>query len=129
MLDGEPMDPLPWIGNQKVPYCEMSDDPLFRALADASRRKLLDKLHRKNGQTLGELCQGMRMTRQAVAKHLAILKKANLVSWKREGRERLHFINPVPINEIAERWISKFEYPRLQTLAQLKKRLEGEDHE
>jgi len=69
------------------------------------------------------------MTRQAVAKHLAILKKANLVSWRREGRERFHFINPVPINEIAERWISKFEYLRLQTLSKLKNRLEGEDHE
>ena len=107
----------------------MSDDPVFRALADASRRKLLDKLHRKNGQTLGELCQGLNMTRQAVAKHLAILKNANLVSWRREGRERFHFINPVPINEIAERWISKFEYSRLQTLSKLKNRLEGEDHE
>jgi DNA-binding transcriptional ArsR family regulator len=117
------------IGNHTVPYLRMSDDPLFRALADASRRKLLDKLHRKNGQTLRELCQGLRMTRQAVAKHLAILQKANLVSWKRVGRERLHFINPVPINDIAERWISKFEYPRLQTLARLKQRLEGEAHE
>jgi DNA-binding transcriptional ArsR family regulator len=122
------MGALFYIGNLLVPYCEMSDDPLFRALADASRRKLLDKLHRKNGQTLGQLCQGLRMTRQAVAKHLAILKQANLVSWKREGRERFHFINPVPINEIAERWISKFEHPRLQTLAKLKKSLEGEDH-
>src|SRR5215831_16823527 len=102
----------------------MSDDPVFRALADASRRELLDKLHRKSGQTLGELCQGLSMTRQAVAKHLAILKKANLVSWKREGRERLHFINPVPINEIAERWISKFEHPRLQALSRLKRNLE-----
>ena len=116
-------------GNLTVPYFEMSDDPVFRALADASRRKLLDKLHQKNGQTLGELCQGLHMTRQAVAKHLAILKNANLVSWRREGRERFHFINPVPINEIAERWISKFEYSRLQTLSKLKKRLEGEDHE
>ncbi len=108
----------------------MSDDPVFRALADASRRKLLDKLHLQNGQTLGELfAQGLRMTRQAVAKHLAILKKANLVSWKREGRERFHFINPVPINDIAERWINKFEYPRLQTLSKLKKSLEGEDRE
>ena len=107
----------------------MSDEPVFRALADASRRKLLDKLHRKNGQTLGELCQGLNMTRQAVAKHLAILRKANLVSWKREGRERFHFINPVPINEIAERWISKFEYPRLKILSRLKKSLEGGDRE
>ena len=69
------------------------------------------------------------MTRQAVAKHLAILKKANLVSWKHEGRERFHFINPVPINDIAERWISKFEYPRLQALSKLKKSLEGENSE
>lgn len=129
MLDTEPEGSLLLIGNLTVSYFEMSDDLLFRALADRSRRKLLDKLQRKNGQTLGELCQGLRMTRQAVAKHLAMLKKANLVSWKREGRERFHFINPVPINDIAERWISKFEYPRLQTLAKLKKRLEGEDHE
>ena len=69
------------------------------------------------------------MTRQAVAKHLAILRKANLVSWKREGRERLHFINPVPINEIAERWISKFEYPRLSALSNLKKSLEGDQQD
>ena len=112
-----------------VPSVGMSDDLVFRALADASRRKLLDALHRANGQTLGELCEGLRMTRQAVAKHLAILKKANLVSWKREGRERFHFINPVPINDIAERWINKFEYPHLQTLSKLKKSLEGEDRQ
>src|SRR5690348_761657 len=109
-----------------VPYPEMNDDAVFRALADASRRKLLDRLHRKNGQTLGELCAGLDMTRQAVAKHLAILKKANLVSWKREGRERVHFINPVPINEIAERWIGKFEQPRLEALSKLKRNLEEE---
>jgi len=107
----------------------MGDDAIFRALADASRRKLLDRLHRRNGQTLGDLCQGLNMTRQAVAKHLAILKKANLVSWKRQGRERLHFINPVPINDIAERWISKFEYPRLRALSKLKRSLEGENGE
>ncbi|HLK81205.1 MAG TPA: helix-turn-helix domain-containing protein [Xanthobacteraceae bacterium] len=103
----------------------MDDDAVFRALADASRRRLLDRLHRKNGQTLGELCEGLDMTRQAVAKHLAILEEANLVSWRRQGREKLHFINPVPINEIAERWISKFERPRLTALSELKKRLEG----
>lgn len=102
------------------------DDAVFRALADASRRKLLDRLRRKNGQTLGELCVGLEMTRQAVAKHLTILKNANLISWKREGRERLHFINPVPINEIAERWISKFEQPRLQALSKLRRNLEEE---
>ena len=104
----------------------MNDDAVFRALADASRRRLLDRLHRKNGQTLGELCEGLDMTSQAVAKHLAILEKANLVSWKRQGREKLHFINPVPINEIAERWINKFDRPRLTALPELKKNLEGE---
>ena len=104
----------------------MDDDAVFRALADASRRRLLDRLHRRNGQTLRELCQGLGMTRQAVAKHLAVLEEANLVSWKRQGREKLHFINPVPINQIAERWISKFELPRLGALSELKRKLEGE---
>jgi DNA-binding transcriptional ArsR family regulator len=104
----------------------MDDDAVFRALADANRRQLLDRLHGRNGQTLGELCQGLDMTRQAVAKHLAILEEANLVSWKRQGREKRHFINPVPINEIAERWISKFELPRVRALSELKKDLEGE---
>lgn len=103
----------------------MDQDTVFRALADASRRQLLDRLHAKNGQTLGELCQGLDMTRQAVAKHLAILGEANLVSWKRHGREKLHFINPVPISEIAERWINKFERPRLTALAALRRDLEG----
>jgi DNA-binding transcriptional ArsR family regulator len=105
----------------------MNDDAVFRALADASRRKLLDRLHDQNGQTLSELCQGLDMTRQAVTKHLAILEEANLVSTRRHGREKLHFINPVPINEIAERWIGKFERPRLSALSNLKKTLEGED--
>jgi DNA-binding transcriptional ArsR family regulator len=104
----------------------MDDDAVFRALADASRRQLLDRLHAENGQTLGELCRGLDMTRQAVAKHLAILEEANLVSWQRQGREKRHFINPVPINEIAERWISKFERPRLSALAALKTNLEGD---
>ena len=107
----------------------MSDDAVFRALADCSRRQLLDRLHRKNGQTLGELCQGLEMTRQAVTKHLAILEEANLVASKRKGREKLHFINPVPIKDIAERWIGKFEAPRLAALSKLKKSLEGEGHE
>jgi DNA-binding transcriptional ArsR family regulator len=107
----------------------MKDDAVFRALADRSRRRLLDRLHEKNGQTLGELCRGLDMTRQAVAKHLAILEEANLVSCKRQGREKFHFINPVPINEIAERWIGKFERPRLTALSKLKKTLEGENHD
>jgi DNA-binding transcriptional ArsR family regulator len=105
----------------------INDDAVFRALADASRRQLLDRLYGKNGQTLGELCQGLDMTRQAVAKHLSILEEANLVSWKRQGRDKLHFINPVPINGIAERWIAKFERGRLTALADLKKKLERED--
>lgn len=107
----------------------MSDDDVFRALADASRRRLLDRLHARNGQTLGALCEGLDMTRQAVAKHLAILEEANLVSSRRAGREKLHFINPVPINAIAERWIGKFERPLLRSLADLKRSLEGEDHD
>ena len=103
----------------------MTDDAVFRALADASRRQLLDRLHARGGQTLGELCQGLDMTRQAVAKHLAILEEANLVSCRRQGREKLHFINPVPINAIAERWIRKFERSHLTALSALKKKLEG----
>jgi DNA-binding transcriptional ArsR family regulator len=104
----------------------MDDDAVFRALADASRRQLLDRLHGRNGQTLGELCRGLDMTRQAVTKHLAILEEANLVATQRQGREKLHFINPVPINAIGERWIAKFERPRLRALAKLKRTLEGE---
>lgn len=105
----------------------MSMDAVFRALADASRRQLLDRLHNKNGQTLGELCEGLAMSRQAVTKHLAILENANLVATKRQGREKLHFINPVPINDIAERWIGKFERGRLAALSDLKRKLERED--
>ena len=107
----------------------MDDDPVFRALADPSRRRLLDRLHARNGQTLRELCEGLDMTRQAVAKHLVILEAANLVSWRRQGREKLHFINPVPINAIAERWIMKFEAPRLDALSDLKQSLEGDHHD
>jgi DNA-binding transcriptional ArsR family regulator len=102
----------------------MNDDAVFRALADGSRRLLLDRLHKRNGQSLGELCAGLEMSRQAVAKHLTILEEANLVSTQWEGREKLHFINPVPINEIAERWIGKFDQPRLGALSDLKRALE-----
>ncbi len=105
----------------------MSMDAVFKALADKSRRKLLDRLHQKNGQTLGELCEGLEMSRQAVTKHLGILEDANLVSTQWRGREKLHFINPVPINDIAERWIGKFERPRLAALADLKRKLEREN--
>lgn len=101
-------------------------DAVFRALADGSRRQLLDRLHNENGQTLGELCEGLEMSRQAVTKHLGILQEANLVATKKQGREKLHFINPVPINDIAERWIGKFERGRLAALSDLKRKLEGE---
>jgi DNA-binding transcriptional ArsR family regulator len=104
----------------------MSMDAVFRALADKSRRQLLDRLHNKNGQTLGELCEGLAMSRQAVTKHLLLLEDANLVAVKREGREKLHFINPVPINDIAERWIGKFERGPLAALSDLKRKLEKE---
>jgi DNA-binding transcriptional ArsR family regulator len=103
----------------------MTEDAVFKALADGSRRRLLDRLHQRNGQTLRELCRGLRMTRQAVAKHLDVLAEANLISWQRAGREKLHFINPVPINDIAERWISKFEQRQLTALSALKKHVEG----
>ena len=105
----------------------MNEDAVFRALADASRRQLLDRLFAEGGLTLGELCGGLDMTRQAVSKHLAILEEANLVSSRKRGREKLHFINPVPINEIAERWIGKFERPSLAALSHLKTSLEGEE--
>ena len=107
----------------------MDDDAVFHALADANRRLLLDRLRKRNGQTLGALCEGLDMTRQAVAKHLAILEEANLVATKRRGREKVHFINVVPINAIAERWMAKFDQPRLRALSNLKRALEGDDHE
>jgi DNA-binding transcriptional ArsR family regulator len=102
----------------------MSMDAVFKALADPSRRRLLDMLHAKNGQTLGELCGELDMTRQAVTKHLGILEGANLVVAQKRGREKLHYINPVPINDIADRWIGKFERHRVRALADLKKMLE-----
>ena len=100
-------------------------DEVFKALADASRRALLDRLHARNGQTLNELCDGLAMTRQAVTKHLGILEAANLVSTLRHGREKLHYLNPVPIHEIAARWIGKYERHRLSALAELKRGLEA----
>jgi len=101
-------------------------DKVFKALADPGRRLLLDRLFADNGQTLGQLCEHLDMTRQAVTKHLAVLESANLVAVVWRGREKLHFLNPVPIHDIAERWIGKFERGRLRVLADLKKRLEGE---
>ena len=102
-------------------------DAVFKALADASRRELLDRLRAENGQTLGELCARLDMTRQAVSKHLVLLEEANLVATVRRGREKLHYLNPVPIHEIAERWIGKFERSRLQALSDMKKALETGD--
>lgn len=102
-------------------------DAVFRALADPSRRQLLDSLHATNGQTLGELCGQIDMTRQAVTKHLAILEEASLVATVWRGREKLHYLNPVPIHEIADRWIGKYERVRLRALSDLKKRLEEND--
>jgi DNA-binding transcriptional ArsR family regulator len=100
-------------------------DAVFKALADESRRQLLDQLHNNNGQTLGELCVHLDMTRQAGTKHLLLLEAANLVTVVWRGREKLHYLNPVPINEIAERWIGKYERHRLQALGELKKSLEA----
>ena len=102
-------------------------DEVFKALADASRRELLDRLRADNGRTLNQLCACLDMTRQAVSKHLGILEEANLVATVKQGREKLHYLNPVPIHDIAERWIGKFERHRLQALSELKKGLEARD--
>jgi DNA-binding transcriptional ArsR family regulator len=99
-------------------------DVVFKALADSSRRKLLDELRKKNGQTLSELCEHLNMTRQAVTKHLVLLEKANLIAVVWRGREKLHYLNPMPLHEIYERWIGKYERHRLQALSDLKKGLE-----
>lgn len=99
-------------------------DLLFKALADPNRRKLLDLLHAQDGRTLNELCEHLDMTRQGVTQHLDLLEVANLVATARRGREKLHFLNPVPLQEIYERWIAKFEKPRLKALHDLKQRLE-----
>lgn len=104
----------------------MDTDRVFKALADPTRRKLLDLLHDRNGQTLGELCENLDMTRQSATQHLGLLEEANLVSTVRRGREKLHFINPVPIHEVYERWVRKFERQRLGLLHDLKTKLEGE---
>src|SRR5262252_11073479 len=104
-------------------------DAVFRALADPGRRKLLDRLFEESGLTLGQLCERMDMSRQAVSQHLALLEEANLVSTVWRGREKLHYLNPVPIHEIYDRWVKKFERRSMRALAQLKKRLEGEHHD
>jgi DNA-binding transcriptional ArsR family regulator len=103
-------------------------DKVFKALADPSRRKLLDQLHVNNGQTLNELCEHLDMTRQAVTKHLGLLEAANLVVTVWRGREKLHYLNPVPLREIYDRWIGKYERVRLRALNELKKSLEETRH-
>jgi DNA-binding transcriptional ArsR family regulator len=107
----------------------MDVDKVFKALADPSRRLLLDRLYADNGQSLGALCARLEMTRQAVTKHLLLLEEANLVVTVWRGREKLHYLNPVPIHEISERWIGKFERRRLRALDDLKKALEEKSDE
>jgi uncharacterized protein YndB with AHSA1/START domain/DNA-binding transcriptional ArsR family regulator len=102
-------------------------DKVFKALGDPTRRRMLDRLREREGQTLGELCAGLGMTRQSATQHLGLLEAANLVSSVRRGRERLHYLNPVPIQEIQERWIDKFERPRLRVLREVKRRAEEDD--
>src|SRR3954449_9187037 len=101
------------------------NDDVFRALADPSRRRLLDSLNARNGQTLRELCAGLDMTRQSVSKHLDVLEAANLVTTVWQGREKLHYLNAAPINEIAERWITRYDRGRVEALADLKHVLEN----
>lgn len=105
----------------------MDDDKVFKALGDPSRRRLLDLLCETNGQTLGQLCAGLDMTRQSTTQHLGLLEDANLVTTRRRGREKLHFINPVPLHDVYERWVRKFETNRLTLLHDLKQLLEGDD--
>jgi DNA-binding transcriptional ArsR family regulator len=104
-------------------------DKVFKALADPTRRRLLDQLHGENGQTLSALCEHMAMSRQAVTQHLQLLEDANLVAVIWQGREKLHYLNPVPLHEIHTRWIGKFERNRLDALRELKKKLEGNDND
>ena len=99
-------------------------DPVFKALGDPTRRYLLDRLHERNGQTLGELCERLDMARQSARQHLEILEEANLVSAIRRGRERVHYLNPVPLHQIQERWIDKFERPRLREISRIKRKAE-----
>ena len=99
-------------------------DEVFRALADPSRRALLDSLNARTGQTLRELCAGLDMARQSVSKHLALLEEAGLVTTVRRGREKLHYLNAAPVHEIAHRWISRYDRARVQALADLKLALE-----
>ncbi len=102
-------------------------DAVFKALADPTRRTLLDRLYANNGQTLSQLCAELDMTRQAVTQHLALLETANLVTTVWHGREKLHYLNPAPLQEIYERWLGKYERQRLEALSDLKRALENDD--
>lgn len=104
-------------------------DKVFKALADASRRQLLDRLRKEVGLTLTELCEGHDMSRQAVTKHLVLLEEANLVTTRKQGREKLHYLNPMPISDIYTRWIGRFEQGRVQALSNLKQALEEDNDE
>ena len=115
---------VPGQGDVPDPGRALDADQVFRALADPTRRYLLDRLREENGQTLGELCAGVGMARQSATQHLAVLEGANLISTVRRGREKLHYLNPVPIHEIQDRWIATFEQPRLRALAALRRRAE-----
>ena len=110
--------------SRAAPAVESWLDPVFRALADPTRRQLLDQLHARQGQTLRELCAGLAMARQSVTKHLRVLEDASLISTVRRGRERLHYLNAAPIHEITERWINKYDLRRVKALADLKRALE-----
>jgi DNA-binding transcriptional ArsR family regulator len=102
----------------------VKDDAVFRALADPGRRQLLDRLHARNGQTLGELCEGQAVTRQAITKQLSVLEEADLVVVAWRGRQKLHYLNPVPIHQIGARWIGKYERRKLSALEELERGLE-----
>jgi DNA-binding transcriptional ArsR family regulator len=106
-------------------HADRHADAVFKALSDRSRRVLLDMLRERNGQTLTELCAGLAMARQSVSKHLAVLEAAALVTTLRRGREKLHYLNPAPINDIAERWIGQYDQERVRALSDLKRALEG----
>lgn len=104
-------------------------DEVFRALADRTRRKILDRLFETDGLTLGELCEGQSMSRQAVSKHLSVLEEAGLVAVVWQGREKRHFLNPVPVQEISDRWIAKYARGRARAISRLRAALEEEPDE
>ena len=123
-VDEGPDDHLTYAGDCLHNVTVVDEDPIFKALADPTRRALLDRLRERNGQTLGELCEPLRMARQSTSQHLDVLEAATLITTVRRGREKFHYLNPVPIWSIQERWIERFERPRLQALSAIKTRAE-----